>query len=393
MIPNRVPSDVPTRSARHGGLLALVVTLAAPACLDGSAGAAHPAEHAAHPAVDVAFAPLVSFLPAQSVADAFCVDGEECHVGDVNGDRRDDLIAFVKADAGDRAAGEVWVALSNGARYDPPFRASNYACVGKQECRVGDVTGDGRADLIALVRDTQTDTGGGDVWIARSNGRSFDNLYFAHDALCVGDQTCRVADVTGDGRADLVVFVKDTQAEPARGDVLVAPSNGVNFDAPYRAHDHICVGSEDCQTGDVNGDGRADVISFVKDSDPEPFRADVWVALSDGKTFQAPYRAHDSLCVGAEACHVADINGDRRSDLLAFTKGAPGDPSNANVVAAESLGREYGPAYRAHQRFCNGDQLCAVGDVDGNGRDDLIAFLKNTQGESVAGDVWAAFSF
>ena len=44
--------------------------------------------------------------------------------------------------------------------------------------------------------------------------------------------------------------------------------------------DYMCLPNETCTVGDVNGDGRADAIAFVKDSKPEPDKNGIWVTLS-----------------------------------------------------------------------------------------------------------------
>jgi len=45
-------------------------------------------------------------------------------------------------------------------------------------------------------------------------------------------------------------------------------------------HDWFGLPNEIPMTGDFNGDGKADLITFLRNTQPEPGRGDVYVALS-----------------------------------------------------------------------------------------------------------------
>ena len=82
-------------------------------------------------------------------------------------------------------------------------------------------------------------------------------------ALSCQAQTNLLADVNGDGRADLVQLT-NTQ-------VFVRYSTGTGFDTPayigdigqqHCAHESGCA-SPSIAVGDVDGDGRADIVTFT----------------------------------------------------------------------------------------------------------------------------------
>jgi len=79
----------------------------------------------------------------------FCRTGEVCLTGDVSGDRCSDVIAFNHGLDGTNA---VFIGLSNGAGFGPATKAHDFFCTKSQNCAVGDVTGDNKADLIAFTR-------------------------------------------------------------------------------------------------------------------------------------------------------------------------------------------------------------------------------------------------
>jgi hypothetical protein len=181
-----------------------------------------------------------------------------------------------------------------------------------------DLTGDGRADIVGF--------GNAGVWVAPNNGDgSFQapNLVvstFGHEAggWRVERHPRFLADLTGDGRADIVGF--------GNGGVWVALNNGDGtFQAP-----NLVVSTFGYVAGgwwverhprflaDLTGDGRADIVGFGN--------AGVWVALNNGDgTFQAPRLVVANFGYEAGGWRVdrhprflAELTGDRREDIVGF---------------------------------------------------------------------------
>jgi hypothetical protein len=243
------------------------------------------------------------------IAQKFCVNDQVCKLGDVNGDGKADLIAFTPKASGD-VKGDVFVMLtgSNGQPDGVVRKWQDWFCVDNEQCEIADINGDKKADLVAFDHN-------GRVWIALSNGNGFQGSGISGSTnFCYGAQECRVGDVDGDGKADVVAFSKGF-TEPYRGDVWLAKSNGSSFVGVGKVHDYFCVDAEQCELTDVNGDGKADLVAFSRSKS-----ADVWVAPSVGSSFAAGTKWHDYFCAGNETCLLADINGDKKKDVLAFVK-------------------------------------------------------------------------
>jgi hypothetical protein len=65
-----------------------------------------------------------------------------------------------------------------------------------------DINGDGRDDLVSFARGTL-----GRVYAARSTGATFTGTnWIWTSGMCLGDDSCGLADVDGDGRADALAF-------------------------------------------------------------------------------------------------------------------------------------------------------------------------------------------
>jgi hypothetical protein len=167
--------------------------------------------------------------------------------GDVDGDRRADVVAI------DTSTGRSYVARSSGDSFTPYGHVwlSGWGA-GDFEMFLADVNGDGRSDLIARARPT------GDWYVALSNGNGFvpsDHLWLTHWAWGDGF-TLLAGDVTGDGRDDIVALDRGT------GSSYVARSSGNGF-TPY-GHVWLTgwgAGNFRLLPGDVNADGRSDLIA------------------------------------------------------------------------------------------------------------------------------------
>jgi len=327
------------------------------------------------------------FETASKWQDLFCVGAEQCAVGDFNGDGRDDILAFVRDTQGGSGQGDVNVALSNGYGFGVATRWHDFFCTGQEVCDVGDFDGDGRDDIIAFVRSGQSGEAQGDVYVARSNGYGFDARTVWNGFFCLSNEMCDVGDFDGDGKDDVISFLRSTYSGDPVGDVYVGLSNGYSFAAGVRWNSFFCIAWEQCGVGDFNGDGKDDIVSFTRGS-----QADVWVGLSNGSSFASGVKWHDFFCAGDEICSVGDFDGDGKDDGITFLRSLySGDPVG-DVYVALSTGGKLIAGQKWHEYFCIGQEVCAVGDFDGDTRDDIIAFIRDTQSGDKRGDVYVALS-
>jgi hypothetical protein len=305
-------------------------------------------------------------------SDYFCVGQEICKVGDVNGDGKADVIAFVRTNNGSNDS-DVYVALSNGVGFSTPQKWADYFCTLEEICAVGDVDGDGKADIVTFVR-TNNGPNDSDVYVALSDGTKFGSSQKWHEYFCTLQEICAVGDANGDGKADLITFVR-TNNGPNDSDVYVALSDGTKFGSSQKWHEYFCTLQEICAVGDVNGDGKADLITFVRTNNG-PNDSDVYVALSNGTAFGPSQKWHDYFCTLQEICAVGDVNGDAKADLITFVRTNNG-PNDSDVYVALSNGTTFGPSQKWHDYFCTLEEICATGDFNGDGKVDVAAFVRD----------------
>ncbi|MCG5461654.1 VCBS repeat-containing protein [Micromonospora sp. MED01] len=258
------------------------------------------------------------------------------------------------------ALADVYVGTSTGSSYaGTSAKWNDFFSLGGETASTGDVNGDGRDDVVTFAHSNT-----GDVYVALSTGASFGAGLKWHDWFAPGAEIGAVGDVNGDGRDDIVAFTHN----PA-GDVYVALSTGSGFGAGLKWHEFFSPFGEFPALGDVNGDGRDDLITFTQGP---ASASDVIVALSNGSSFGAAQKWHDLFAVGAELPRVGDVNGDGRDDIVTFTCDA-----NADVYAATSTGTGFaGTTVKWHDFFCLAGEFPYLGDANGDGMDDLIVFTK-----------------
>lgn len=322
--------------------------------------------------------------------DSFC-SVSYCDKGDVNGDGKDDIVAFYQA------FGYTYVALSNGSSFSSASYLTRSGCASGQACRVGDVNGDGKADAIIFERNNEDPNLHGDVFVQLSNGGFFGSKQKWYDNFCTGGEGCHVGDLNGDGKDDIISFVGNSQSGSAYGDVYAAMSNGSSFVFAYKRHDNFCTFSTAiCDVGDFNGDGRDDIVAFYRNAFGS-LRGDVYVALSLGFTYGASSKWHDFFCVNEETCTVGNIVGnssDKRDDIIAFSHKDNGNGSTTSWVytAKANNGSRFGPNIVTQLfDFCLfKDSMCMAGNFNGSGKEDLVWFVRNTISGARAADVYVA---
>ena len=314
------------------------------------------------------------FLTAPTYGSGGYYD-ESVAVADVNGDGKPDLVVTDQcSDSGCKNHGFVGVLLGKG---DGTFQSvGTYDSGGYNAFSVAvkDVNGDGKPDLVvANVCATSNCSTGGAVSVLLGNG---DGTFQAAKSYGSGGQdaySVAVEDVNGDHKPDLLVtnYCADSNCS-TEGSVGVLLGNG---DGTFRAA--VTYGSGGFHTvsvtvGDVNGDGKPDLLVTNDCVDQDCATGNVGVLLGNGNgTFQAAV-TYASGGEEPESAAVADVNGDGKLDLLvANAICAPGCATGSVGVLLGNGDGSFQSAVTYDSGGFGAESVAAM-DVNGDGNPDLL---------------------
>jgi len=294
-------------------------------------------------------------------------------VADVTGNKRGDIVGF--------GEGGVWISSNNGNNTftDPPKKViADFAYsaggwrIDKHIRYMADIRNVGRADIVGF--------GDAGVFISRNNG----GLNFSPATLVLNDFGCNtggwsldrhprfLADVTGDGRLDIVGF--------GEYNVFIGRNNGNGAFAPTQAViNNFCFSAGGWRVGihprfvaDLTGDGTADIIGCGD--------AGCWASLNNGSGAFGPvnlvinnFGTAQGWQVDKHPRFVADLTGDKRGDVIGFAHDGVyvainnGDGTfQPAKFALNNFGVQQGWTVSKHPRF--------VVDLTGDGCADIIGF-------------------
>ena len=328
--------------------------------------------------------------------------------GDVNGDGYADVIVGAPLfNNGESEEGMVWVwhgspdGLSELHNWHAEANLAD-ASFGQSVATAGDLNRDGYADIIVgATRYTAGEfwEGAAFVWLGSAAGvnggvdgtPSNEHRHLQIDAASArfGWSVSTAGDVNGDGYADVIVgapYYTNGQGQEGGAWLYLGSGSGLSASPANQDEgnqDNAHLGWSVASAGDVNGDGRADVIVGAPDyrvSLDQQGRAWLWYGQPTTGGISA---THDWQAAGEQAeaffgksvATAGDVNGDGFSDVII---GAPGHASAAGrcyvyLGKSDPLAEEAGWTKRSNQENALfGSSVGAAGDVNGDGYDDVI---------------------
>ena len=211
---------------------------------------------------------------------------------------------------------------------------------------------DGRGSVVAAIDEPST------VKLYRTDHRSFS---IAHPGYIGGDEDAQVADIDGDGTPDIVTggqnFIVSVLLNPRRSacsNVYRCPWSSLTIDRGRNSHD--------VQIGDVNGNGRPDVVT----------EQGVYFNEDGGRHWD--FAGREVIPRDGQGTTVGVLDADGIPDIVApFHSGTMlarfvnprhhrGDPLHERWQA---------DVIDAHPRF-TGNMSTAIADVDHDGRNDIV---------------------
>jgi hypothetical protein len=219
---------------------------------------------------------------------------------------------------------------------------------------IGDVTGDGRADVVVGASRDANSSGGAQVLVFPQTATGTLGTPISYSAgpsnVYVNATSIKVADLNGDGRLDVVVTLV--------AEIGVLLQNAAGGLDPIQTYAAVSPGTEEMlAVGDLNGDGLADVAAVQwHTTDVNVWYQTAQGTLSSALSLPCPHDGWDHVAIG-------DLNSDGRADILVTSE----QTSNASVLLQQPGG--FAP-FELVQLGRTGNGI-AIGDLNDDCRSDI----------------------
>ncbi len=302
-------------------------------------------------------------------------------IADLDGDGRPDLLV-----------GDVTGQTIDWLRQDPA-RPGHFAApvavvsgVHLESFAVGDLDGDGLAD-VAIA---ECQSGAARLWVAYQDPEAAPGTFGTPRAWSAPAPLCEIAvgDLDGDGRDDVVGWYYTRPM--STGNLVPSAALGVAWQladgtlgpvALLAAHDGL--NAVRIALADYLGDGRLQPIAYLTPA-TEGYAPAVLVALRDAgaRTFSAEIVSSLGGLSGLDDAAFADFDGDGRMDAVVVGFFPVGSPST--VQARANWLRQAGDGTlrgNGATELPVAASVVALGDLDGDGRTDVVVFAGDTRVE------------
>lgn len=329
---------------------------------------------------------ILGGVPRSATAQGVKLVGDTRVMADVTGDGRADVVGF--------GVDGVWVSkntvngFEDGTRWIKDYHGNAKWTPDKYVRTLADVNGDGKADIVAF--------GYSAVLVSLSSGTSFgpQGIWYSGDFCStkgwdVNKHRRQLHDVDGDGYRDIIaardgnIYWAKNNYNPTTGQTGFGTKQILASDL-YKEED-LSLPSHDLTFGEFDGDGKADVIYFAPNS--------VYLYQQS----QTGFRAIQTIPFGQGwkkstlPRMVADVNNDGKDDIIGFAESGVwvhilGGTGMQNWVANYGSGPNAG-GWDSSRHFRT------MADLNNDGCADVIGFGEQSVFVSVNNFLTGHFSF
>ncbi|MBU0732239.1 L,D-transpeptidase family protein [Patescibacteria group bacterium] len=279
--------------------------------------------------------------------------GVDVAIGDYRGNKNNEIITA----AGNGGGPQVRVFASNG-HFLNQFWAYSETFHGGVNVAAGDLDGDGKAEII-----TGPMKGGGPhVRVFDKNGNpKYTMGFFAFDEGFRGGVDVTAGDLNGDGRDEVIAAAGPGGSPHIRVFDVYGNYTGLDY-RPYAESDR---GGVSVAAGNIDGGHDDELVTGIFSA------GEAWVKVYKGdanRTVIGEFRAFDSGFRGGVNVATGDVDGDNKDEIL-VSVAAGGGPQTKFF---EIDGREIHPGFMAYEEDFRGGVHVAAGNLDADKEAEIV---------------------
>jgi hypothetical protein len=306
--------------------------------------------------------------------------------GDVNGDGYSDVIVGAFSYAGSTGKAYLFLGGPSGPLAIPSWTKvgeatnSNY---GSSVATAGDVNGDGYSDVVIGAYGNAASTGKAYLYLGGATGLSATAAWTAVGEAAsnfFGSSVATAGDVNGDGRSDVVVGAYGNATSTGKAYLYLGTASGLASITSWTAVGEAAsnfFGASVATAGDVNSDGRADVVVGAYGNATSRGKTYLYLGTASGLASTASWTAVGEAAsnfFGSGVATAGDVNGDGYSDVLVGAYGNASSRGKAYLYLGTATGLSVAASWTAVGEAASdffASCIATAGDVNGDGYSDV----------------------
>jgi hypothetical protein len=276
-------------------------------------------------------------------------DSVDAEAVDIDGDGDLDVVV----------GGVLWYE-NPGPQGDPqkgPWKAHRIATHRTHDVEAADLDGDGKADVVVRGQTGFGHKEGHRILIFRQNSP---DEWSSREISCSEGEGLKLADLDADGDSDIVIAARWFENP---GDILKGTWREHVYSTAWQQ------GDSKVASGDLNGDGRLDIVLTPAEFKDQFYRISWFEAPHDAKTGDWVERVIESRTESVvHAAGIADMDGDGRPDVVAASMHQGAAPQEVRIYLNGGSGRNWTKTVVS----ARGSHNIVLADLDGDGAIDIL---------------------
>ena len=293
---------------------------------------------------------------------------------DINGDGYKEIIAFTGIGFGPqvRVFDHRGNLLAQFFAYQKGFR-------GGIEITAADINGDGRADLVVKPLSGSSNIR---AYAYNSSTKKFALLDWtmAYGEKFRGKINLITTDIDGDGKAEIITVPENAGGSNVRIYSYNSATSKIELLDWFMAYGNSFRGGTNIAVGDVNGDGLLEIITAPQGSGGPNVRAYQYNSSTKKFSLLSWFMAYGEKFRGGVNIKLADVNGDGFADIITSPANSGGPNIRAYTYSTATSRFELLDWFMAFDANSRGGVDVSIGDVDGNGKAEIITLLRSQGG-------------